>query len=101
MIPYVTGAGNTPSQEEFVKTVKKLEFVNEEKIMSTILEYLKPELLKRASAQALEEGLEKGRKERDTAVVNIAKALLLKGMNIEAVAETTNLSKKEVKKLLN
>lgn len=36
------------------------ESVNEENIMPTILEYLKPELLRRARAQEIEQGIEKG-----------------------------------------
>ena len=51
----------------------------------TIAEYLKPEVFKR--------GLEKG--------IEIAKAMLLKGINIETVAGITKLSQKEIKKLLS
>ena len=102
MITYMAGVGETSRQADFIQTVKKLEFVNEEKVMSTILEYLKPELLKRVSAQArveaLEEGLEKGRKERN---VEIAKAMLLKGIDIETVAGVTELTKVEIKKFLS
>ncbi|MBP6951135.1 MAG: Rpn family recombination-promoting nuclease/putative transposase [Alphaproteobacteria bacterium] len=106
LITYIAGLGNTPHQGDFIKAVKKLEFVNEEKVMSTILEYLKPELLKKVSAQAriqaLEEGLEKGRQEgRQKERIEIAKALLLKGIDIETVAGATELSKEEIKKLLS
>ena len=106
LITYIAGLGNTPHQGDFIKAVKKLEFVNEEKVMSTILEYLKPELLKKVSAQAriqaLEEGLEKGRQEgRQEERIEIAKAMLLKGIDIETVAGITGLSKEEIKKFLS
>ena len=51
-----------------------------------------------ARVEALEEGLEKGRKERN---VEIAKAMLLKGIDIETVAGVTELTKVEIKKFLS
>lgn len=101
IITYMAGVGETPHQGEFLQAIKKLESVTEEKLM-TLVEYLKPELLKRVSDQArtlaLEEGLEKGRYERD---IEIAKAMLLKGIDLETVAEVTGHSKEELKKLLS
>ncbi len=80
----------------------------------TLVEYLKPELMKRAKAKGLEEGLEKGiekgfekgtekgietgKKEK---AMEIVKTMLLKGIDIEAIVEATRLSKEEIKKLLN
>ncbi len=117
VITYMAGIGTVPDQEEFFKTVKKLESVNKEKIMSTLVDHLQSELLDRARKQAfeeaskqlreqfLQEGLEKGRKERDVAVVRakleIAKAMLLKGIDTETIAATTNLPKGDIKKLLS
>lgn len=80
----MVGVGETPHQADFLEAIKKLESINEEKLM-TIAEYLKPEVFKR--------GLEKG--------IEIAKAMLLKGINIETVAGITKLSQKEIKKLLS
>lgn len=93
VITYMVGVGETPNQEDFLKAVKKLESISEEKIM-TLAEYFieryKPEVLKRRT--------EKDRKERD---IEIAKTLLLKGISIEIISETTNLPKEEIKKLLS
>ena len=124
VITYMAATGKVPDTNEFFDTAKRLETVNEEKIMSTLLEQLQPELLNIARKQAFEqgfekafekaseqlrpkflrEGLEKGRRERDVAVakakLEIAKAMLLKEIDIEIVAATTNLSKEEIKKLL-
>ena len=117
VITYMAGTGEVPQKSEFFETTKKLESVNEEKIMSTLVEQLQPELLNIARKQAfeeaskqlreqfLQEGLEKGRKERDVAVVRakleIAKAMLLKGIDTEIIAATTNLPKGDIKKLLS
>ena len=89
IITYMAGVGETPHQEGFFQAIKKLESVNEGKLM-TLAEYLKPEVYKR--------GLEKGRQEEK---IEIAKAMLLKGIDIEIVADSTGLSKEEVRKLLS
>lgn len=106
VITYMAGVGETQKQEDFFQAVKKLEFVNEEKIMSTLVEYLKPELLRRASEQvriqALEEGLEKGLEEgRQKERIEMAKTLLSKGIDMNIIASATKLPKAELKKLLS
>ena len=93
IITYMAGVGETPHQEDFFQAIRKLESINEEKLM-TLAEYLKPEVYKRG----LEKGLEKGRHEEK---IEIAKILLLKGIDIATVADSTGLSKEEIKKLLS
>ncbi|EKE09815.1 MAG: hypothetical protein ACD_16C00103G0001, partial [uncultured bacterium] len=44
-----------------------------------------------------EEGLEKGKRERE---LEIAKSLLLQGVDIDIIASTTQLSQQDIKKLL-
>lgn len=68
----------------------------QEQIMYSITDYL--------IDQGLEKGLEKGRKEglsagQRQAQVNIAKRLLAKGMDVQTVCETTELSEAEVRSI--
>ncbi len=55
--------------------------------------------------EGMEKGLEKGRQEKDEAVTKarqeMAKAMLLKGIEIETVAAVTELPQEEIKKLLS
>jgi predicted transposase/invertase (TIGR01784 family) len=46
----------------------------------------------------IEKGIEKGAKEEK---ISIAKKLLKEGMNIDRIAEITELPKEEIKKLMN
>lgn len=98
IITYMAGVGETPNQADFLQTVKELEFVNEEEIMPAILEYLKPELLRRASEQARVQALEEGEQK---ARIEMAKAFLLKGVDINIIASATKLPKEEIKKLFS
>ncbi|OJW50208.1 MAG: hypothetical protein BGO67_02460 [Alphaproteobacteria bacterium 41-28] len=82
-----------------------LESVYEEKLMA-LLEYLEADIFERVRAQAFEESIEKGMeigmaKGRLEIKREIAKASLLKGIDIEIVAEVTELSKAEIQKLLS
>jgi predicted transposase/invertase (TIGR01784 family) len=56
-------------------------------------------------SEGMEKGMEKGRQEKDEAVTKarqeMAKAMLLKGIEIETVAAVTELPKEEIKKLLS
>lgn len=49
-------------------------------------------------AAQFDEGMEKGKQERD---MEIAKAMILKGMDLETISEVTALSKEEIKKLFS
>lgn len=93
MITYIAGVGETPRQEDLFQAIKRLESVNEEKLM-TLAEYLKPEIFKRG----IEKGIAKGRQEEK---IEMAKAMLLKGIDIETVTEVSELSKTEIQKLLS
>lgn len=101
IMTYMVGAGETPRQEDLIEAIKELESMNEEKIM-TLAEYLKPVVFKRGiekgRQEGIEKGIEKGRKEEK---IEIAKAMLLRGIAIETVVGVTELSKDEIKKLLS
>ena len=112
-VSYVAKKGKTLRQEELVKTIRKLESIDEEKFM-TLGEYLKPEIFKMGIAKGIEKGIEKGiakgieksKKERDIEIAKskqeerekMAKTLLLKGIDIEIISETTGLPKQEIRK---
>ena len=104
VITYMAGTGEVPEKSEFFETTKKLESVNEEKIMSTLVEQLQPELFDLAVKQAYEKAseqlrpkfLQEGRQEERR---EMAKVFLSKGVSIDIIAEATKLSEKEIKKL--
>lgn len=104
MVTYIAEAGELPHQEDWARTIQDLESVDKEKLMTlmNLVEHLKPEVFKKGLEKGIEkglvEGIEKGRHERD---IEIAKALLLQGVNIETIAAATSLSKEEIKKLLS
>jgi predicted transposase/invertase (TIGR01784 family) len=64
----------------------------------TLADHFKADLLKKG----IEQGIEKGWKERDIEAqkekIGMAKTLLLKGIDIEIISETTGLSSEEIKK---
>lgn len=62
----------------------------------TLVDHFKAEVFKKGMAEGIEKGIEKGRKEEK---IEMAKALLLKGVDIEIISETTGLSKEEIRKL--
>ena len=88
---YMAEFGNAPRKEALMSRMKKLKSINEEKLM-TLVDHFKADLLKRGIAK----GIEQGRKEEK---IEMAKALLLKGVDIEIISETTGLSKEEIRKL--
>jgi len=91
----------SPSQEDLFQAIRKLESFNEEKIM-TPADYLKPEVFKRGIEKGIEEGIEKGiKKGRRQERIEMIKAMLLKGIDLETVTEVTTLSKAEIQKLLS
>jgi predicted transposase/invertase (TIGR01784 family) len=121
VITYMAGTGEVPQKSEFFETTKKLESVNEERIMSTLVEQLQPELLDIARKQFFKEGfesafesafkqareqlrptfLQEGRQEgRQEERIEMAKALFSNGVSVDIIAKTTKLSEKEIKKLI-
>ncbi|MBP2071268.1 MULTISPECIES: Rpn family recombination-promoting nuclease/putative transposase [Thermoanaerobacterium] len=54
--------------------------------------------IKQGIKEGMEKGIEKGEKEKS---IKIAKKLLKEGMDIDRIAEITELSKEEIKKLMN
>ena len=126
VITYMAGTGEVPEKSKFFETTKKLESVNEEKIMSTLVEQLQPELLNIARKQSFKEGFEKaseqlrpkflqegrqeGRQEghqegqqegRQEERIKIAKNMLSEGIDIKVISLATKLSEKEIKKLVH
>ena len=100
MVTYIAEAGELPHQEDWVEAIQKLESIDEEKLMTlmNLVEHLKPEVAKRCIEKGRQEGRQEGRHEEK---VEIAKAMLLKGIDLELIASVTELSKKEIKKLLS
>jgi len=94
VITYMAGTGEVPEKSEFFETTKKLESVNEERIMSTLVEQLQPELLNIARKQSFKEGRHEERKE-------MAKTLFSNGVSIDIIARTTKFSEKEIKSLVH
>lgn len=97
MVAYVVNRGNIPCKQELVDKITQLECIDEEKLM-TLADHFKADLLKKG----IEQGIEKGWKERDIEAqkekIGMAKTLLLKGIDIEIISETTGLSSEEIKK---
>lgn len=93
MITYIVGVGETLCQADLLQAIRKLESIDEEKLM-TLAEYLKPEVFKRG----IEKGIEKGRRQER---IEMVKTMLLKGIDLETVANVTELSKTEIQKLLS
>ena len=69
----------------------------------TLEEFLRPEreayerTLKKGMEKGMEKGIEKGRQEK----IEMAKAFLLKGVDMDIVASVTKLAKVQLKKILN
>jgi predicted transposase/invertase (TIGR01784 family) len=126
IITYMAGTGEVPQKSEFFETTKKLESVNEEKIMSTLVEQLQPELLNIARKQSFEQGFEKasellrpkllqegrqvGLKEgrqvgleegRQEERIKIARNMLSEGIDIKVISLAMKLSEGEIRKLFS
>ena len=93
-ITYVLDAGKAPREEDIDNAMKRLESRDKEKFM-TLIEYFKPKIFQRGMEKGIEQGIEQGRKERD---IQMAKTLLLEGIDIEIISKTTGLSKEEIRK---
>lgn len=99
VISYVAVAGDSSSKEEFINTVKELEFINEDKIM-TIAEQLKPEVFQRGLEKGIEQGIEQGiEKGKIYAAHEIAVKLVQLGLTTEEIEQVTTLTPFEVEKL--
>jgi predicted transposase/invertase (TIGR01784 family) len=98
MMTYIVDRGNVPRKQELIDKIKQLESIDEEKLM-TLADHLKPEVFKRGMEKGLEQGFEKGiEKGIEKGRIEMARALLLKGIDIEIISETTGLSSEEIKK---
>ena len=91
IISYVVEAGEVSDKEEFLQTIKKLESVSEEKIM-TIAEQFRQEGFKKG----IEQGIEKGKAARD---IEIAHSMLKKGISTETICEITKLALPQIESL--
>ena len=104
VITYVVALGETPHQEELHETIKELETVNEEKLM-TLADYLKPEIynrgLEQGVQQGLEQGLERGLTEgEEKSKTEIARNMLAKGLDVDLIVSVTGLSSQEVSNIV-
>ena len=95
VISYVVEAGEVSDKAEFLQTIKKLESINEEKVM-TIVEQLKPEIYKRGIEKGRVEGKQEGKRE---ASHTIAINLLSLGLPQEKISQATGLSLPELEGL--
>ncbi len=80
--------------ERVFREVEKMFRLEESETYKMIIE----KGIEKGIKKGIEKGIEKGKKEGKIAV---AKKLLEKGMDIDEIAEITELSKEEIKKLLN
>ncbi len=129
VISYIAIAGKLPCKEDFIKTVKHLETVDEEKTMKTFVEYLNEDLFKtgfesgrqkeieraalvieqeREKAQQaclkIEQEREKAQKERVKVQqdrIKMVKAMVSNGIGLNIVSTITGYSQKDLKKLLS
>ena len=108
VITYMAITGKIPDKNEFLNAVKKLESIDKEKIMPTLVEHLQPELLDLARKQFFRQEFEKASEElrpkfiqegRQEERIKMAKVFLSKGVSVDIIAEATELSEKEIKKL--
>ena len=103
IISYVVEAGEVSDKAEFLQTIKKLESINEEKVM-TIVEQLKPEIYKRGIEKGRVEGKQEGKREgkqegKREASHTIAINLLSLGLPQEKISQATGLSLPELEGL--
>ncbi|MBS0272184.1 MAG: Rpn family recombination-promoting nuclease/putative transposase [Proteobacteria bacterium] len=92
-LSYIIEAGEIKDKEAFIETVKSnLSEVNEEKIM-TLADQWKQE----GYQKGIEIGTEKGKKEEK---IEIARAMLSKGLGLDVISSVTALRSDEVKKLM-
>ena len=89
---YVVEAAEVSNKEEFLQTIKQLESVNEEKIM-TLVEQLKPEVYKRGIEKGIEKGIKRG---IEKASYKIAFNFLKLGLSLEQISQATELSLSEL-----
>ncbi|WP_236578079.1 Rpn family recombination-promoting nuclease/putative transposase [Vibrio parahaemolyticus] len=97
LMEYLVRVGETSNLERLVRTLAEQVPEHEEKLM-TIAEQLEA----RGREQGLKQGLEQGRQEgHQETQLAIAKKMLSAGIDIELIAQTTELSKDELTKLIN
>lgn len=100
IVTYIAEAGNIPHQDDWAKTIQKLEEQGQEKAMKLIrlveqvIVHRNPFLAQKIIEIGIEQGIEKGRQEEK---IEIAKAMLLKGIDPELIANITELSKEDIK----
>lgn len=100
LLAYVMYAGqteNSENREDLIQTIKSLEFIDEEKIM-TLVDHLKPAIYERGVKKGREEVIEKGRHQEK---IEMARALFSRGIDMDTVASVTKLAKADLRKILN
>lgn len=101
MISYMVEAGQVSSKDAFKETIRRLETVDEEDLM-TILDMFKPDIYNHGHAKGLEEGRQKGREEgkrESMQALTLALSLLHQQKPLKEVAEQTGLSLQELEEI--
>lgn len=97
-LSYIIEAGEIRDKQAFIETVKtNLSTVDEDKIM-TLAEQWRQEGYQKGIEKGIFEGMEKGKLEGK---LEIARALLYKNMDLDAISSVTGLSADELKKLVS
>ena len=102
ILSYAMEAGEVSNKEEFIRTVTQgLKTVDEDTIM-TIAEQLKQEVFNRGIQQGMQQGIQQGMQEgRFGEKLEIARSMLLKGIDTKTIMEVTHLSFDQIKEILN
>jgi len=109
LMEYLVRVGETSNLERLVRTLAKQVPEHEEKFM-TIAEQLEARGREQGLKQGLQQGIEQGRQEGEEfgrqegwqkAQLNIAKKMLLAGLDTKLILETTGLSEQELAKIVN
>jgi len=104
IITYIAEGGKMENRTDITKAIKELKSLDEEKIMGTLAEYWAPEITKviekRATERATEKAEEKAAKARHKRDIESAKFMLAKGIDLDIIAEVTQLSREQLKRML-
>lgn len=112
IVTYIAKSGKIPHQDDWAETIRKLEAQDQEKtvklmtLIEHLIEHQHPLLVERMTekgiAQGIEKGIEKGIEQGEQKkALEIAKALLAQGIDIETIAKATRLPKENIRKLLS
>ena len=93
VISYVIEAGEVSDRQDFLQTIRGLEFIDEGKLM-TLAEQFRQEGYQKGIQQGMQQGMQQGF-EKATHALRILK----RGVSLEQVAQATGLSLQEIEEL--